>query len=417
MHFDDRVHIWPPPGSHPDQVRQLYVHIPFCPQLCHFCTFHRVRFQADRAQIYFQALRHELAWYHDRGFRFTDLYVGGGTPTVLPEELISLLNYIRALFPVTLISVETNPSDLTDKVLDALQEVGVARLSVGVQSFDDELLKHMGRYHAYGSSKEIRTRLNNARDRFQTLNVDMIFNLPRQTRTSLESDIHILTEEHGIDQVSYYPLMVAPVAQRAISAQMGAVITAQEREFYELIRSGLSRDYAPSTVWCFSREPAMIDEYLVNHDDYVGVGSGAFSYLGGVTASTTFSIRGYIKQAGADRSPIVRTRRLNAVERMRYDFLVKLFGLNLDIDVIEAKHQGRFQKTLWKEILSLRLIGALRDTGDRLEVTDSGMYLWLVMMREFLNSVNMLRAIMRHEIRDELRSLGTLSGAAPEEVV
>ncbi|MBT8443651.1 MAG: hypothetical protein KJO13_02830, partial [Gammaproteobacteria bacterium] len=69
MRFDDIASAWPPRDAEPDSVRQLYIHIPFCAQLCPFCTFHRVRYEADRTITYFSALRHELAWYRKRGFR------------------------------------------------------------------------------------------------------------------------------------------------------------------------------------------------------------------------------------------------------------------------------------------------------------------------------------------------------------
>jgi len=409
MRFDADDVAWPPREATPDRIRQLYVHIPFCPQLCPFCTFHRVRYQADRAREYFTALRAELRWYRERGFRFTKLYVGGGTPTVEPDALEALLADITEQFPIDEMSVETNPRELTAPVLQMLRRSGVKRLSVGVQSFDDEQLQSMGRCEAYGSGDQIRERLAAAAGRFDTLNVDMMFNLPCQTPESLAADLATIADQLHVDQVSYYPLMVAPVARRAIRQRMSRErqhdTAGREAEYYRMIRDKLTPDYGMGSVWCFSRGTGAIDEYIVDEDDYVGAGSGAFSYVAGVAASTTFSLHGYQQQMSSGRMPVVQTRGLNIAERMRYDLLVKLFSLRLDKAAIERKYADRFLNNMRKELLALRAVGALRDDGAEYVLTKRGTYLWVVLMREFLNGVNTLRADMRHHIRSELREI------------
>jgi coproporphyrinogen III oxidase-like Fe-S oxidoreductase len=413
MYFEDEPGTWPPTTVAPDRVRQLYVHIPFCPHLCPFCTFHRVRFNADRSPRYFAALRAELVAYRELGHKFTDVYIGGGTPTSDPPALRGLLATLHEFFPVELISVETNPSDLTGAMLDMLSRAGIQRLSVGVQSFDDSILKSMGRYASYGSSSQIIEHIERAQGRFETLNLDMMFNLPGQSRDSLQRDLEVLTRDLDVDQVSYYPLIIAPSAQRSISLQMGGAQPDREHEYYELIRSTLSASHPPSTVWCFSRGRAAIDEYIVAQDNYIGAGSGAFSFVDGVMAANTFSIRSYVSQLGRGVIPVVRTRRLTDEERIRLDFLLKLFGLSLDKAATDDNFAGRFQKILWKELLAMRVCGFLKDTGPTLQLTQRGMYLWVVLMREFLNSVNELRAAARHQIRAEIRELEVIPTAEP----
>ncbi|NJN50449.1 MAG: radical SAM protein [Gammaproteobacteria bacterium] len=159
------------------QAGQLYVHIPFCPSLCPFCTFHRTKFRAERALPYFAAVHREIDRYHEAGFAFQDLYIGGGTPTVLPDALGALIDHARSRFALRHIAVETNPSHLTEPIMARLAAASVNRLSVGVQSFDDGLLARMGR-HAYGTRREIIAALEGAQGYFATLNVDMMFNLP-----------------------------------------------------------------------------------------------------------------------------------------------------------------------------------------------------------------------------------------------
>jgi coproporphyrinogen III oxidase-like Fe-S oxidoreductase len=408
-----RAHDDGPARTVPERVRQLYVHIPFCAQLCPFCTFHRVRYRAGRSAPYLAAVRRELDWYRERGFRFTKLYVGGGTPTVDPDALETLLADVAERFPVAEISVESNPRELTEPALAMLERVGVGRLSVGVQSFDDDQLRRMSRYDTCGSGDEIRARLAAATGRFRTLNVDMMFNLPGQTPDSLARDLATVATELRVDQVSYYPLMIAPAAHRSVRLKMargdGELTAGREHEYYEIIRNALAPDYNMGSVWCFVRGAGAIDEYIVDEDEYVGVGSGAFSLVAGVAASTTFSIHGYQQRMQAARVPVSQTRQLSDAERMRYDLLVKLFSTRLDKQALESKHGGRFAQTLRAELALLRLLDAIEDTGSRYVLTERGMYLWVVLMREYLNGVNALRAVMRHRIRDELRELNTVT--------
>ena len=124
--------------------------------LCPFCSFHRVEFREDRASAYFKALRAEIRLVSELGYRFSEVYVGGGTPTVLPDELAKTLTLVRDLHPVGAMSAETNPLDLDVDTMKDLQSAGLTRLSVGVQSFDDGLLREMERYDKYGSGDQVR---------------------------------------------------------------------------------------------------------------------------------------------------------------------------------------------------------------------------------------------------------------------
>ena len=387
----------------PAAACQLYVHVPFCEVLCPFCSFHRVRFDASRARPYFDALRREIALYHAAGFRFQNVYVGGGTPTVDPPQLLETLAFVRSLWPVRSISVETNPNHLQPELLHCLRDAGVTRLSVGVQSFDDGLLASMDRLHKYGSGEQIRQRLAAAQGIVPTLNVDMIFNLPGQTLAMLGHDLDRLVGL-GVEQVSFYPLMTARGARRRMARTMGFADPALRHPMYELIGRRLQPGYRPSSAWCFARGQDLHDEYIIDQDDYVGVGSGAFSYVGGTMYSTTFSLRHYLRRVGAGGSGIAEQRRLSARERMRYDLLMRLFGGELDLAAMRARHGTDVARALAPELVAMRLLGATRRDGDVLRLTPRGRYIWVLMMAGFFNAVNEVRSRMREHIRAELES-------------
>jgi len=395
---DDTFEVMPKPPAAPCQ---LYVHVPFCEVLCPFCSFHRVRFNASKSKRYFDALRREIALYHDAGFRFCDVYVGGGTPTVDADELIETLAAVRARSPVRSISVETNPNHLQPELMQRLRDAGVRRLSVGVQSFDDGLLAGMERLEKYGHAEQIRERLAAAKGIFPTLNVDMIFNLPGQTLAMLDHDLDVL-QSLGVDQVSFYPLMTAPSARHAMQKSMGLSDARLRHPMYGRILDRMLPAYRAASAWCFSRGEGMFDEYIIEQDDYVGVGSGAFSYVGGAMYSTTFSLQHYCRRVEGGHNGITQRRSLSLKERMRYDFLVRLFGGTLDRAYIERRWGRAFAVRLAPELLAMRLLGATRHDADGIRLTRRGMYCWMLMMAEFFNAVNDVRERMRAHVRQEL---------------
>ncbi len=392
----------------PDPSRQylLYLHIPFCVALCPFCSFHRVQFSEDKANGYFPALRQEIQHVTDLGYRFSELYIGGGTPTVLPDQLAETVEFVSSLHELTTVSVETNPCDLNVARLVQLKSAGANRLSVGVQSFDDALLLEMGRLEKYGSGEQIRARLAEIAGLFDTTNVDMIFNFPHQSELQLKSDLETLTEVLSVDQVSWYPLMTTASTAGPMRRHIGSVDHSHERAFYRIISDHmLVSGYERSSAWCFSRQPGMFDEYIVEHEEYVGLGSGSFSFLDGALYANTFSINHYLQLIASGRTSVVRERSLSATERMRYYLLMQLFGGELSLNVAERFFDGQFERTLWPDIRALRLIGAIRRVGKDLHLTESGHYLWVVLMREFFSGINGFRDDMRHNISHEMEAV------------
>jgi menaquinone C8-methyltransferase len=376
----------------------LYVHVPFCEELCPYCSFNRFPLDRELAKKYFEAISEEALLYAERGFDFQAVYVGGGTPTVLPEELGRLLGLLRNTFSIREISLETNPNHLTDNIVRMLKDGGVNRLSVGVQSFDDNLLKQMERYHKYGSGTEIRDRLAQLMGVFDTLNIDMMFNFPTQTMFMLESDIRIIKAIKA-DQVTFYPLMVSDMTRRQLSVKFGPISYQQEKLFYQQIVAMLREEYSCGTAWCFSRQNKMIDEYIVDYDEYIGIGSGSFGYTNGTCFANTFSIHDYLQAIKERKLPILAKREFSIKEQIQYDFMMKLFGMSLDLKKAEKKYAGRFLKTLWKEAPVLRVMGALDNDDGILRLTPKGQYLWVIMMREFFTGVNNFRDICRSVIK------------------
>lgn len=395
LRFEDKA-VPKLPECADNKPRLLYLHIPFCEELCPYCSFHRVRFSPGIAKKYFAALRREIGLYRDKGYKFSGIYVGGGTPTVMIDELAETLDLAKNSFAIREISVETNPDHLTVKNIEILQRCHVNRLSVGVQTFNDELLKKMGRLEKYGSGEGIAEKLKDTQGAFGTLNADMIFNLPAQTSEELNADLDVLVDLK-VDQVTFYPLMVSSITRELMTQTMGVVDFKSEYSLYKLIARRLETDYNYSSAWCFSRKESPIDEYVVDYDEYAGLGSGAIGYLDGVCYANTFDIPKYIKLLEEGNLPLMAARSFDLPDRMRYDFMMKFFSTKLNLTQLEDKYEGKFAKTLWKEMAAFQIVRAFRYFPPYLKLTPWGRYLWVIMMREFFIAVNNFRDYCRKE--------------------
>ncbi len=398
LNFEDGIIPDLPTSAYAKQ-RLLYIHIPFCEELCPYCSFHRIRFDERLTRKYFAALRREMTLYSDRGYRFSGIYVGGGTPTVLMDELVETLELARRKFPITSISVETNPNHLTESNIAMLQQAGVNRLSVGVQTFNNDLLRKIARYEKYGSGEEIAERLLQTMGSFDTVNADMIFNFPEQTEKMLEADLGVLLKLK-MEQITFYPLMVSTLTQQLMRETLGEVNFRREKSFFKLLLRRLESRYDSSSAWCFSRKKAaksLMDEYVVDFDEYAGLGSGAIGYLSGVCYANTFDIEQYIANLTQGKLPLQAARKFDLPDQMRYDFLMKLFATRMNVNDLEKKYGGLFFKTLWKEMAAFTLAGSFRYFSPNLHLTPRGRYLWVIMMREFFIAVNNFRDYCRKQ--------------------
>ena len=407
------------PAPVPGQPYMLYMHVPFCERLCPYCSFNRFPFREDRAVPYFENMRKEMRMLKDLGYDFDSVYIGGGTPTIMIDELCETIDQARDLFSIREVSSETNPNHLIPSYLEKLKG-RVQRLSVGVQSFDDDLLRQMDRYEKYGCGQEILERIGEASPYFVSMNADMIFNFPAQTEDSLIRDIEMVVAS-GASQTTFYPLMASPSVQRSMAATVGAVDYNREQRFYEIICDLLLGDLphgAPGlfelgSAWTFNRrgtgaagEDAMIDEYVVDYEEYPAIGSGGITYLGENMYVNTFSVREYNEAIESGRMSMMGKTTFSLRDRMRYRFMMQLFGLRLDKRQFKRDFGMSIERGLPVEMAFMRTCGAFAiDNDDELTLTPKGRYLVVVMMRQFFIGVNNLRDQARAALTGEEREL------------
>lgn len=379
------------PNLNPALQTSLYIHIPFCKNLCPFCCFNRYIFKEETARHYFTMLHKELELYVDMGFHFTDFYFGGGTPTILMDELIKFIVYLRNQFTVKRISLETTPNELTREAIKQLKEAGINRLSIGIQTFDDNLIKSMGRIQCTGT--EALERVLMALGVFDTVNIDLVYNFPSQTIEQLVNDINVF-KNNNIDQVTFYPLMPSPHKKELIEKKFNDIDSSKESNFYRIILSEIyDKGYHPSTAWCFSKGTRMIDEYIIDFDDYIGIGAGSVSMYNNFFHVNTFSIQKYSDMINRGHLPIIGFRKLSRRENIYYYLLTKLFGIKFDITGFQKRFGVNIEEELWKEINIMKLLNIIKFQNSNIEVTRQGMYPISVMMRDFFSSLNTLREV------------------------
>ena len=399
------------PVPKPDKRYMLYMHIPFCERLCPYCSFNRFPFKEDKARGYFANLRAEMDMVARLGYDFDSLYVGGGTPTILIDELVKTIKQARDTFSIEEVSSETNPNHLTPRHIEKLDGV-VQRLSVGVQSFDDGLLKQMDRYDKYGSAEEILNRVREVADSrvFKSLNVDMIFNFPAQTEEMLINDIAAILESHT-NQTTFYPLMASPAVEKSLAATVGEVDYAREQRFYEIICEGLAGGANPAftfgDAWTFNDSAnAMIDEYIIDYEEYPALGSGGMSFLDEKLYVNTFSVSEYAERIQAGKMSVARVTEFSKRDHMRYRFMMQLFGLRLDKKAWERDFGCSVATGLPAEHSFFKMSGAIDiDDDEQITLTPKGRYMMVAMMRQFFIGVNGVRDDARSALPENEREL------------
>lgn len=458
----DETHV---PAPVPGQRYMLYMHVPFCERLCPYCSFNRFPFSEDRARPYFANMRKEMLMLKDLGYDFDSVYIGGGTPTILLDELCDTIDLARETFSIKEVSSETNPNHLIPSYLDKLQG-RVQRLSVGVQSFDDGLLKQMDRYEKYGSGDEILARIQDASPYFVSMNADMIFNFPAQTEDILLRDIERVIESNA-SQTTFYPLMASPSVERSLARTVGKVDYAREQRFYEIICELLTGElpgvepnpagpngevglFEFGSAWTFNRRQTtvtgvdvtpretvvspfdefhlnesdagyvsgftelssegsgsrMIDEYVVDYEEYPAIGSGGITYLGENLYVNTFSIKDYNAAIESGRMSLMGRKKFSKKQRMMYRFMMQLFGLRLDKKQFKRDFGCSVEWGLPEEMAFMTAVGAFATNNDEeLTLTPKGRYLCVVMMRQFFIGVNNLRDQARATLTGEEREL------------
>ena len=277
-------------------MESVYIHIPFCKNICSYCDFCKVLCHGPWITRYLNTLLEEV---EDKYFgeEIGTIYVGGGTPSVLNEKelkyLFEIINKFNKKEKVEF-TFECNLNDINENMLSILKENGVNRLSIGIQSFNKDKLAFMERSHSFEDAKSKMELIRSMG--FDNVNFDLIYGIPGETLKDLKKDISLMLKLKP-DHISTYSLIVEDNTKIGIS---GVVPIEEELDasMYELIISKLrSKNFEHYEVSNFALEGKKSKHNLKywNNEEYYGFGLGAHGYRHGVRYENTRSINRYFE--------------------------------------------------------------------------------------------------------------------------
>ncbi|BBW95539.1 radical SAM family heme chaperone HemW [Geobacillus sp. FSL W8-0032] len=374
-----------------------YFHIPFCAHICHYCDFNKVFAAGQPIDDYLRAMDKEMAWTAaEFGRRLQTLFIGGGTPTVLePAQLGRLFESIHRHFQfdrsTAEFTVEANPDGLTSEKLAILRAAGVNRLSIGVQTFDPELLCAIGRTHR---REDVVRAVEMAREAgFVNISVDLMYGLPGQTLALFLADLEAALSLE-VAHLSVYSLMVEPKTMFYNEWRKGRLRLPGEEaeaEMYEAamdrLPAGGYRQYEISNYALPGRESRHNLTYW-NNEEYYGIGAGAHSYIDGVRRENIGPVRHYIAAIERGEWPHRAVRRLTVREQMEEELFL---GLRKTEGVSKARFRQKFgcemDDVFGAAIRRELACGRLEETNGHLRLTKRGRLLGNEVFAAFLGEM------------------------------
>ncbi len=377
-------------------VYALYVHMPFChTPLCKFCCFVRYPYTRQAEQLYIRSLRRETenlaATAEAADIRI--VYIGGGTPTINIHDLVEYIDLLRSLYGHDIVvSTESSPLDINEESVKLLRQAGVTRLSIGVQALGDKRLREMGRLsHTVADSLRA---VEEARGRFKTLNIDMVWGIPSDTPRRVKEEA-LKALSLGADQVTFYPLMPAPGIRRLLRSSLGGPWHPAEHDMYnEILNAATEKDYRPATPWCMNKEAKLIDEYVVEYDRFLALGLSGIARAGGYMYVNTFTPSNYARLVTKHGFAARLAVKPSPEEDVLYHALTMLFGLEWCPRTLVERYGPAASHLASYVSASLRLLGekpgpdgctriSRRETLYALHVAQRSLYMALNELREW----------------------------------
>lgn len=285
----------------------IYIHIPFCKQKCYYCDFISFANKQEKQQEYINAVKSEIDTYQLEKYNVTTIYIGGGTPSYIESKYIvglieKLKNKLKnniTKFEEIEITIEVNPGTVTKEKLQDFKSCGINRLSIGLQTTNNNLLKQIGRIHTY---EEFLDTYNCAKQvGFENINVDLMLGLPNQTIKDLKDSLEKVIKL-GATHISVYSLIVeeGTVISKLLDEEKIQLPSEEtEREMYWYVKNTLELNgYKHYEISNFAKENKY-SKHNVNcwkQEEYIGLGVAAHSYLNGTRFSNDNNIEVYMQE-------------------------------------------------------------------------------------------------------------------------
>lgn len=378
-------------------MRGLYIHIPFCLKKCAYCDF--VSFPGlDMAESYIAALikEIELCGAEYKGTEFDTVFFGGGTPSALPPSFVEkVMVAIKQHFSLQLkeATIECNPGTVTEEKLAAYREAGFNRLSFGVQSFDEDILKGIGRIHTSKQAEECVEMARRAG--FDNINLDLMYGLPNQTTEKYLESIEVAAEL-GVQHISAYSLILEEGTPLYLAVEEGITTLPDEDETYKMHRAGMERleqlGYSRYEISNYAKPGYECQHNLVYwaNGEYLGLGLNSHSAMRRdgkwLRFCNTSELKAYLAALSRDQLPVLETQDIPPKEEM---FECIMLGLRTIKGVSLVEFEKRFGKDALNiyavPVSKLEKLGYLAVDKGRMYLTDRGLDMQNTALMEFMD--------------------------------
>lgn len=356
-------------------MKSVYIHIPFCNNICSYCDFCKMKYNKEWIDNYLDSLRCEIENYY-KGEKIKTLYIGGGTPSSLSMIELNKLFSIIELLDLSMLeefTFECNIESITNEKLILLKKNKVNRLSIGVQTFNENLLRFLNRSH---NKDEVKDKIEMAKlVGFNNINIDLMYALPLETMDDLKEDIKLFIDL-DIPHISCYSLMIEPNTKLYID-KIKQIDEDLDYEMYKYIEEELTtNNYIHYEVSNYCKKGYESKHNLVywNNEYYYGFGLGASGYLENYRYDNTKNLRKYL-----DYNYIDNITKISNEDRIKYHLILgfrKLNGINKD----------KFKKIYNKSIYDVKNIRMLLNKGMLME-DDTHIFIpkeWIYRQNEIL---------------------------------
>jgi putative coproporphyrinogen dehydrogenase len=366
-----------------------YVHIPFCTQICYYCDFSKVFIKNQPVDAYLEHLIQETRSYEIGKLR--TLYIGGGTPTALSAQqlayLLTELPKVMDLSEVEEFTIEANPGDLDPDKIAVLKDSQVNRVSLGVQTFDNKMLKKIGRSHQEQDIYDNICHLKQAG--FDNISIDLIYALPGQTMDQVKENV-AKAINLDIPHMSLYSLILenhTVFMNRMRRGKLPLPKEELEAEMFEYIIEELEKaGFEHYEISNFSKPGFESRHNLVYWDnaEYYGLGAGASGYVDGIRYKNHGPIRHYLEAVEAGKARITEEH-LTLEEKMEEELFL---GLRKKTGVSKARFEEKFgvsfDQRYGQVVASLTEQGLLVPDDKQIRMTKRGLFLGDIVAEKFI---------------------------------
>ncbi|KZB93053.1 coproporphyrinogen III oxidase [Bacillus sp. VT 712] len=378
-------------------IEAAYLHIPFCHHICHYCDFNKVFFKNQPVMPYLEKMRDEMKQTVER-YPANDLktiFVGGGTPTALDEkQLTYFLESIHESFPVHDVkefTFEANPNELTEEKLRILHAYGVDRLSIGVQTFNEQLLEKIGRVH---SNQQAFQAVDEARKiGFRNISLDLMYSLPGQMISDFKETLDIAFSL-DVEHISAYSLIIEPKTVFYNLMNKGKLrVPSQEDEafMYEMLMDEMDKHgYSQYEISNFARSgyESLHNLTYWDNNDYYGIGAGAHSYIDGIRRSNIAPLKKYMQAVTETNHAYLDEISVSKVERMEEEMFLGLRKTNgVNKASFYEKYKVEMNDVFSEPIKEYTNKGLLEQTESSLRLTKKGRFLGNEVFQAFIGGI------------------------------